>query len=115
MTMYFENLASLIHMGGHGVYVWSAYGMGLLIIVYNIVSPLRFRERIVSQIQRQVRSSQSRGWNLGVDKSLSLSKSSNGNRNQRSGADREQKLTIARQQEDSVNIKAQGAREGEVE
>ncbi|WP_252176388.1 heme exporter protein CcmD [Endozoicomonas sp. 4G] len=58
--MYFESLGSLLQMGGHGAYVWSTYGIGLLIIVYNIISPLWARKRILSQVLRQVRSSQSR-------------------------------------------------------
>ncbi len=102
-TMYFESLASLIHMDGHGVFVWAAYGIGVLIIAYNIISPLRARKRILSQVLRQVRSSRSR------DRSLTA------NRRQSLTADRKQKMTITRQREDRVNIEDQGVREGEVE
>ncbi len=53
--MYFENFASLVNMGGHGVYVWPTYGLGLLVILYNIFSPLMARKKIVAQIKRQAR------------------------------------------------------------
>ena len=54
IIMYFSSFASLLNMEGHGIYVWTAYGIGLLIIAYNIISPLCARRRIISQIRRQV-------------------------------------------------------------
>ncbi|MGI9278976.1 MAG: heme exporter protein CcmD [Endozoicomonas sp.] len=105
--MYFENLASLIHMEGHGVYVWSTYGIGLLIIAYNIISPLRARKRIVAQIQRQVRSNQSRNRSHNrsrADRQQSAKKASGDNKNK-----------VTSQQKNRLSIKDQGVREGEVE
>ena len=51
--MYFDNINSLIHMDGHGLYVWAAYGIGLLVILYNIFAPLQKRGEIINIIQRQ--------------------------------------------------------------
>ncbi|WP_034837516.1 heme exporter protein CcmD [Endozoicomonas numazuensis] len=101
--MYFDSLASLIHMDGHGIYVWSTYGIGLLIIAYNIVSPLRARKRIVAQIQRQVRSNQSRN------------RSSSNAHNHSPRADSEKKKKKVVQREDRVSHKDQGVREGKME
>lgn len=52
--MYFENFSSLMHMDGHGLYVWSTYGIGLAVIAYNVVAPLLAGKRITGRIRRQV-------------------------------------------------------------
>ena len=31
--MYFDSLQSLLHMDGHGVYVWAAYLVTLLVVI----------------------------------------------------------------------------------
>lgn len=53
--MYFENFSSLLHMDGHGLYVWSAYAVGLLLIAYNVIAPLMARTRVVEHAKRQMR------------------------------------------------------------
>jgi heme exporter protein D len=37
----FENMADFIAMGGHGLYVWLAYGIALVILLLNVLQPLR--------------------------------------------------------------------------
>ena len=49
--MYFDSVSSLIDMGGHGLYVWSAYGIGLLVILYNIGVPLLRQQQAIRSIQ----------------------------------------------------------------
>lgn len=39
--MYFDSIQALWSMGGHGAYVWVAYGVSLLIMVWSIISPLK--------------------------------------------------------------------------
>ena len=51
--MMFENLTDFGWMGGHGPYVWSAYGVALLIIVYNLISALAHRRRVTELNQRR--------------------------------------------------------------
>lgn len=57
--MYFEDIASLIAMGGHGSFVWLAYGATSLIIIYNVTAPILLRKKlkrqIISQQRRQAR------------------------------------------------------------
>ena len=53
--MYFDSLSSLMDMGGHGVYVWTAYGVGLLVVLYNILAPLLRNRQIIHSIQRHYR------------------------------------------------------------
>ena len=52
--MYFQDIASVLHMDGHGIYVWSTYGIGLLIIAYNVLVPLRHSRQVIGQIKRQI-------------------------------------------------------------
>ena len=35
------NWSEFIHMGGYGFYVWSSYGLALLVLVLNLYLPLR--------------------------------------------------------------------------
>ncbi|MET4695472.1 heme exporter protein CcmD [Endozoicomonas lisbonensis] len=49
--MVFDSVSSLIDMGGHGVYVWTAYGIGLLVILYNIGVPLLRQQQVIRSIQ----------------------------------------------------------------
>ena len=53
--MYFDSLTHLLHMDGHGIYVWSAYAIGLVVIFYNIIVPVLQRRRIIQQIASQQR------------------------------------------------------------
>jgi heme exporter protein D len=48
--MYFDSLQSLIHMDGHGVFVWSAYAVAVVVIAWLLVAPLRRRRRLLSEI-----------------------------------------------------------------
>lgn len=56
-NMYFANMTDFFHMGGHAPYVWSAYGIGVLILMLNIVLPWwqnrRFREQLRRQLSRK--------------------------------------------------------------
>ena len=54
--MYFESFSSLVHMDGHGLYVWSTYGIGLLVIAYNVIAPLMSRKKTLRRIRRQMAS-----------------------------------------------------------
>ena len=33
--MYFESFEALLTMGGHGLYVWSAYGIAIAVLFWN--------------------------------------------------------------------------------
>lgn len=53
--MYFDSLTHLLHMDGHGIYVWGAYAIGLVVVFYNIIVPILQRRRIFRQISSQQR------------------------------------------------------------
>ncbi|WP_438362347.1 heme exporter protein CcmD [Marinobacterium sedimentorum] len=51
----FESMADFIGMGGHGLYVWLAYGIALVILLLNVVQPLRQTRQLLNQQARRVR------------------------------------------------------------
>jgi len=56
--MAFESFADFIAMGKHGPYVWSAYGITLVVVLANIVAPLMRRKGLVDDIKRKARREQ---------------------------------------------------------
>jgi heme exporter protein D len=46
-------------MGGHGLYVWSAYFIGACIILFNVMSPILIKKKLVKDNQRRQRREQS--------------------------------------------------------
>ncbi|ODC04132.1 heme exporter protein CcmD [Terasakiispira papahanaumokuakeensis] len=53
-NMYFANLTDFVHMGGHAPYVWGAYGIGVAILVLNILVPWWQSRRFRQQLQRRL-------------------------------------------------------------
>jgi heme exporter protein D len=49
------NLSEFLHMGGYAFYVWTSYGIALLILLVNIVLPLRQRRKLLTDIARATR------------------------------------------------------------
>lgn len=43
--MAFESFADFLAMGKHGPYVWAAYSLSFVIIVWNVVQPWWLRRR----------------------------------------------------------------------
>lgn len=56
--MEFETFADFIAMGKHGPYVWSAYGITLVVVLANIVAPLLRRKGLVEAIKRRAKREQ---------------------------------------------------------
>jgi heme exporter protein D len=49
------NLNEFFHMGGYGFYVWTSYGIALIILLANIIAPLRQRRKLLNDIARTTR------------------------------------------------------------
>ena len=47
--------SEFLHMGGYATFVWSSYGLALLLVVVNVVSPLLERKRIIARIKRAIK------------------------------------------------------------
>lgn len=47
--MAFESFADFLAMGRHAPYVWSAYGVCLAVVVWNVLQPLLQRRRLIRE------------------------------------------------------------------
>ena len=45
--MSFASLSAFYYMDGHGVYVWAAYGLTLVILAVNLWWPMRARRNLI--------------------------------------------------------------------
>lgn len=61
--MYFETVADFICMpsnnGCHGTYVWTAYGIALAVILFNVISPKLMKKKLIADQKRRERREQS--------------------------------------------------------
>jgi heme exporter protein D len=53
--MAFETFADFIAMGKHGPFVWSAYGISLIIILANIIAPIQRKKALLNEIKRKIK------------------------------------------------------------
>lgn len=47
--------SEFLHMGGYATFVWSSYGLALVMVVFNIVSPMIERKRVISRVKRAIK------------------------------------------------------------
>lgn len=50
MSFQFDSFAEFLDMGGHALYVWSAYALFLLFIAGNVLFPLLSKKKILKQL-----------------------------------------------------------------
>ena len=48
--MYFQSLDAILYMDGHGAFVWSAYLISTVVVLFILVSPGRRRRRFLKQL-----------------------------------------------------------------
>ena len=53
-----SSFSDFIHMGGYGAYVWSSYGLTLMVLVVNAVFPVIQRGKLLVGIARGIRRAQ---------------------------------------------------------
>ncbi|MBI6818181.1 heme exporter protein CcmD [Pseudomonas syringae] len=53
--MSFASFSDFLAMGRHGVFVWSAYGLCLVVLLVNVASPLWARQRFLKQQARRLK------------------------------------------------------------
>ncbi|MGS2724511.1 heme exporter protein CcmD [Porticoccus sp. GXU_MW_L64] len=61
---YFDSFSDFLAMGRHGVYVWSAYGIALVILLATVIAPLQRRKALRKAILRQMRRDAAQSQNL---------------------------------------------------
>jgi len=49
------NLTEFLHMGGYAFYVWTSYGIALVVLVANVLVPMRQRRKLLTDIARRLR------------------------------------------------------------
>lgn len=57
----FESFDALLAMGGHGSYVWGAYGISLTIMVWLALAPLRRQRALLADLRQRKQAQQKRG------------------------------------------------------
>ena len=50
----FSSFAEFVQMGNHGIYVWSAYGVTLIVLAVNVVAPVLRRRELMREIKRDL-------------------------------------------------------------
>ena len=58
--MYFENVAALINMDGHGVYVWASVAVTLAVMLWLVIAPLISQRRLLKEVSRDIQRQQDR-------------------------------------------------------
>lgn len=53
--MSFNSVSEFLAMGGHGLYVWLSYGLGLVVVTANLVLPKLSRNRLLAEQKRRLR------------------------------------------------------------
>ena len=48
-------VSEFFHMGGYAFYVWTSYGLTLIVLLANVVAPLRQRRKILADLARRER------------------------------------------------------------
>ncbi len=41
------------HMGGYAFYVWTSYGLALLVLLANVLSPILLKKKLLSELARR--------------------------------------------------------------
>jgi heme exporter protein D len=49
------NWTEFFNMGGYALYVWPSYGLALVLVIANVVSPIIQRKKIIAQIKRAIK------------------------------------------------------------
>ena len=50
--MKFDSLDAFLAMGGHGPFVWSAYAIAAVVVVYNLVWPIVVQRKQKSALRK---------------------------------------------------------------
>ena len=57
--MYFDSFQALLTMNGHGIYVWPAYLITIVVITALLIAPVRRRGRVLRQLAGELKRIQS--------------------------------------------------------
>jgi len=43
-------MSEFLHMGGYAAYVWSSYGIALVVLLANLFAPMLARRKLLTQL-----------------------------------------------------------------
>jgi len=46
-------ISEFLHMGGYAVYVWSSYGLTMLVLFLNYILPVKREKNLINKIVKQ--------------------------------------------------------------
>jgi heme exporter protein D len=49
------NWTGFFGMGGYAMFVWPSYGLALVLVIANVVSPIMQRKKIIARIRRAIK------------------------------------------------------------
>jgi heme exporter protein D len=52
------SIADFLHMGGYALYVWSSYGLALLVLGGNLIAARRKRSKLLREIRIHLQDSE---------------------------------------------------------
>lgn len=67
MKFQFESIADFIAMNGHGPFVWSAYGITFIALIYLLVSPVLQKKAFFKQQQKLQKLAQNNPHAQGIE------------------------------------------------
>ena len=70
--MYFDSLDGLLHMDGHGGFVWAAYIITCTVVALLLLAPRRRQRRFLRQLAGELRRQQ--GAAVTIDKDADASR-----------------------------------------
>ena len=47
-------MSEFFHMGGYAAYVWSAYGISLVVLIMNIILPIRREKALLHNLRKKM-------------------------------------------------------------
>lgn len=53
-------MKEFLHMGGYAMYVWPSYGLALIVLLWNVIMPMRRRKQNIASIKRRLRRAQNK-------------------------------------------------------
>jgi heme exporter protein D len=56
-VMSFNSLAEFIDMGGHGPFVWGAYAIAFVVVVFNFIWPIVMVRRNKARLRKELSAS----------------------------------------------------------
>jgi heme exporter protein D len=54
------SLTEFLSMGGYGTYVWSSYGICLIVLILNIIQPVMRERKTIRDLQKRLYSEENK-------------------------------------------------------